>query len=137
MPSALDIAIDLVIAQGGDPDRTRTIAIYIADRSSGLSLASAHSSSCSSLRRHRYLLEAMQLTPRQIGGWLALLRGTRTARRGDGRVTGGKPSLIQVLATGTLTDARRARFTQLARRAAGTEQHTRRPPRAGELPRSA
>jgi hypothetical protein len=117
---ALEYVSGLVSHHGLAPERADLLADYITDRCAGLSLASAHSSSFSNLYNDTFLVHDMRLTRRQISAWLALIRGTRAVRLKDGRVTGGYPGLVEVLAVGELDPARRRRFERLAARAAGT-----------------
>jgi hypothetical protein len=118
MTTLLDAVTDLVAARGVDRARASMIAVYLADRCAGLSLTTVHSSSRSSLRRDVYLVTHLGLTPPQIGAWLALIRGTRAVRQRDGRLVGGYPGMIEVLATGVMEDCQLQRFQRLAQIAA-------------------
>lgn len=115
----LDALVGLVSAAGLEPARAAAIAEYVTDRCAGLSVASVHSSTHSSLRRDTFLRQNMALSSRQIGAWVALIRGTRAVRRrSDGRVVGGQPGLIEVIARGTLDEEQVRRFRRLAKVAA-------------------
>ena len=114
MGAALAAVIDLVARSGMERDRAENIAEYIADRCAGLSLTTVHSSGHSALRRDGYLVGQMGLRPRQIGAWLALVRGTRTARGRNGRVAGGFPGLPEACASGRIPPESRRRYERLA-----------------------
>lgn len=124
MTGHLDQVIALVTAHGGDPEATAAAVVYLAERTAGLSVATAHSSPHSSPRFDTYLRSHLRLTGRQIGALLCLIRGSRAVRRGSSTV-GGHPSMVAVLATGTVTPADRRRFERLARIAAGSPPDTR------------
>ena len=115
----LQAVVDLVAGSGANPERASLICEYIADRCAVLTVATAHSSSHSSLRRDPFLASRMGLRPEQIGAWISLLRGTRAVRRADGRIVGGCPGVVQVLRTGQIDEPTRRRFARLARTAAG------------------
>lgn len=63
MTTLLDAVTDLVTAHGADRARASMIAVYLADRCAGLNLSTVHSSSRSPLRRDRYLVTQLGLTP--------------------------------------------------------------------------
>lgn len=125
---ALQSIVDLVAANGMDRAKATLITMYIADRCAGLSMATVHSSSRSSLHRDEYLLEQLALSHQQISAWLALIRGTRAVRQRDGRIAGGCPGMTQVVATGTMDAQQLRRFRRLAKYAAvGRPADLRRP----------
>lgn len=115
----MEALVGLVSSAGLERERATAIAEYVTDRCAGLSVASVHSSTHSSLRRDTFLRQNMALSSRQIGAWVALIRGTRAVRRrSDGRVVGGQPGLIEVMARGQLNQEHLRRFQRLARVAA-------------------
>ena len=113
--SHLDAIVDLVVGHGGDRALTRDVLEYIADRICTLQLTTALSSSYSSLRRDPYLSITCGLSWPAISACIKLLRGTRKVVKPDGRVAGGRPGMLQLLADGTITAADRRRFARLAR----------------------
>jgi hypothetical protein len=115
--SGIDHASSLVHSCGADPEESRLIAQYITDRCAGLSLTTLHSSSYSALTHDPFLVNSIGLSRRQIRAWLALIRGTRSVRRGD-RVYGGCRGLIEAARSEQMTARERARFERLARVAA-------------------
>jgi len=115
--TGVDVVAEWVAARGEDRETARLIAHYLADRCAGLSVASAHSSGSSSLKRDPFLTRDLGLTRRQVSAWLALIRGTRPIHRA-GRTYGGRAGLVQSLATAGPTSAQRSRFERLARVAA-------------------
>lgn len=131
MDASLRAVVDMVVAAGADSQRASVVCEYVADRCATLTVATAHSSSHASLRNDAYLTGVLGLDQAQIAAWLALVRGTRRVRRADGRVVGGCPGLLEVIATGRLDDRARRRFARLARIAAcgspTVSRHTARP----------
>jgi hypothetical protein len=119
MTASLDDLVELVAAHGMARHRARIIAEYLADRCSSLSLASLHSSSHSSLRFDRYLVDELGLDRHQVSAWIALIRGTRAVHRRDGRTVGGFPGLLESLHRGPLRPEQRRRFERLAHVASG------------------
>jgi hypothetical protein len=115
--NSIEVVADLVHAHGAARTDAHTIADYLADRIASVTLATAYSSSHSALSRDSFLRHDMQLSPRQIRAWLALLRGTRPVRRGN-RTVGGKPGLVQAFRVDAITDTERRRFQRLAHTAA-------------------
>lgn len=131
MGAALDHVVDVVARHGMARERAELIAEYIADRCAGFSLTTVHSSGHSSLHRDGFLLRQMGLRPRQIGAWLALIRGTRPVRDRAGRLVGGRPGLLEAASTGHVTATDMRRFDRLAFVAV----HGHRPPPPGrQLP---
>jgi len=127
--NAIDTVADLVHSRGAPRAECLAIAYYIADRSAGLSLATVHSSSRSALRADAFLTHEMRLTPRQVRAWLALIRGTGCVQR-RGRTHGGRPGMVQALATGRVSEREQMRFDRLAHIAAtnGLPRQARREP---------
>jgi hypothetical protein len=111
--STIDTVSERVSACGVDLEDSRAIAYYIADRCAGLSIASAHSSSHSSLHHDPYLVQQLGLEPRQISAWLALIRGTRSVAR-NGRTSGGSPGMVETLVSGRMRSADQQRLNRLA-----------------------
>lgn len=111
----LDAIVDLVVDHGGDRELTRDVLEYVADRICTLQLTTALSSSYSSLRRDPFLTITCGLSWPPIAACIKLLRGTRKVVKPDGRIAGGRPGMLQMLADETLTPADRRRFAKLAR----------------------
>lgn len=116
--SPLAALVDLVAEHGMDRDRAATIAVYVADRCAGISLASAHSSGHAALRNDEFLTGRLAMSRPQISAWLALVRGTRPVHR-RGRIVGGHPGFVEATVRGSLDARQRQRFEKLARCATG------------------